>query len=214
MKNIFLSIGIFFFVSVHAQSFDRGAMVADAQFNVGVYSTLSHDKIQNTDNDDGAVSKIFNGSFEYGILPWLGVGTKLQRDNFFVDPDTTNTNPLTIVQPTLKMNEISAMCNIHFVRKDHVDLLIGSDFGVSFLRGRENDATNLQYNGTGTWVDLHFTSRFYFGNHFGINFNIAYANFNFKNVFASDNTTSSVNLISYKGSGVNAGLGLQYRFGK
>src|ERR1041385_2901790 len=137
MKNIFLSLGTFFLVSLNAQSFDKGAMVTDAQFNIGVYSTLSHDKVQNTDNDDAAVSKIFNTSFEYGILPWLGVGTKLQHDNFFIDPDTINMSPVTVVQPTLKMNEISIMSNVHFVRKEHVDLLVGSDFGISFLQGKE-----------------------------------------------------------------------------
>jgi hypothetical protein len=206
MKTFFSVTAFFIFISLSAQSFDKGVKVVEAQFELGAYSTTSHDKINNTTDDkNGTATKIVNGSFEYGVLPWLGVGTKVQYDIYFSNDSVTP-------KPTAHSFDWSATGNVHVVRKDHFDLVLGANFGVSFFHYGLNDPLNSQANGTGSWIDLHLSPRFYFGDHFGINLNFAYANFNYPNVVEKSSAQTSINAFSLKGSGGNFGAGLQFRF--
>lgn len=218
MKKIFILTGLafLFLANLSAQSFEQGTKVIELQYEFGAYKTSTHDKVNNTtDDNNGAASKIFNASCEYGVLNWLGVGLKLQYDNYFTDPDTIHhTFPQAdeIVDPKISSFDVAAMGNVHLVRKDHFDLVFGANFGVSFFSYHVNDALATQANGTGSWIDLHLTPRFYFGNHFGMHLNFGYANFNYPNVKAKNSTQSSINAFSLKGSGANIGIGFQYRF--
>jgi hypothetical protein len=216
MKKFLLASGISVFIltNLSAQSFEKGSKVMDLRFEFGAYQTESHDKINNTSDDGGTASKIFNTSFEYGILNWLGVGAKFQYDNYFVENDTIYHSPPQqneIITPTVGAFDIAGMANVHLAKKDHFDLAFGANFGVSFFHYYFNDALATQFKGTGSWIDIHLTPRFYFGNHFGIHLNLGYANFNYPNVVAKNSAQTSINAFSLKGSGATFGIGFQYR---
>lgn len=198
-----------------AQSFDKGTMVAELNFNFGVYKTESQDKINNTKTEDGAASKMYSGSFEYGIFPWLGAGVKLQYSSYIVDPDTIFHTPPQqdeYVQPTVGSFDPAVFANFHLGKRDHFDLAAGFSGGPSFFAYKIHDANDSRATGTGFWYDIHLSPRFYFGNHFGLHLNIAYASFNYPNLIAESSSVSAINSFGIKGSGVNIGAGLQVKF--
>ncbi len=217
MKKIFILSALSFFLlaKLSAQSFEKGSKVIDLRYEFGIYSTQSHDKVANTNSTGSAASKIFNGSFEYGVLNWLGVGVKMQYDSYIASNDTIYHSPpqaTEIVKPSVGAFDMAAMVNVHLAKKDHFDLAFGANFGASFFHYHLNDAAASQANATGSWIDIHLTPRFYFGNHFGIHLNLGYASFNYPNVIAKSSAQSSINFSTLKGSGANFGIGFQYRF--
>ncbi|HEU4716516.1 MAG TPA: hypothetical protein VFU15_01730 [Bacteroidia bacterium] len=203
-------------VAAFSQSYDKGAKVIETRFDIGTFHTQSHDKVNNTNSTGAAASKIISASFDYGVLPWLGAGIKFQYDNYFTSKDTiTHTPPQAdeIVKPSVHAFDPAVFADVHFLRRDHADLLIGGTIGPSFFSYHENDASDTRANGVGLWIDFHFTSRFYFGDHFGINLSAGYNSFNYPDMKAQSSTVPSIDSFSLKGSGGYFGLGLQYRFG-
>ena len=200
---------------VSAQSFDKGTMVADLRFDFGAYKTENHDKINDTVTDNGAASKIYSGSFEYGIFPWLGAGLKLQYSSYIIDPDTiVHTPPQQdeYVQPTVGSFDPAVFVNFHLGKRDHFDLAAGITGGPSFFAYKVHDANDSRATGTGFWFDIHATPRFYFGDHFGLHLNIAYASFNYPSLIAESSSITAINSFGLKGSGLNIGAGLQVKF--
>lgn len=197
-----------------AQSFDQGYNVFDLRGEVAAYKTISHDKVQNTSSDGGAASRLFNLSYERGLLGFLGVGIKMQYDSYFTDADTIHHTPPQndeIVKPSVRSFDIAPMVNVHLARGDHFDLPVGVTFGVSFLNYRLNDVNDSRAHGTGTWFDAHITPRFWFGEHFGMQLNLSYAHFSYPNVIAESSSVSAINAFSLKGGGVTFGIGFNVR---
>lgn len=198
-----------------AQSFVKGTKVVDLRFELAAYKTESHDKVNNTSDDGGAAGKLFSGSFEYGVFPWLGLGLKMQYSSYFVEKDTiTHTPPQQdeIVQPTIGSFDPAVNINFHLGKRDHFDMVAGTTMGVSFFSYKVNDANDSRAKGTGFWYDFHITPRFYFGDHIGMHLNLAYAHFNYPNLIAESSTISAINSFSLSGGGVTFGLGLNIKF--
>jgi hypothetical protein len=216
--TLFLFTGLLIFLSVNsisAQCFKEKDMIFDGKYELGYYGTQNHDKIKNVTTNSQAASKIFNLSVEYAITKWVGIGAKFQYDNFFTGKDTVrdlpNPKDYEVVKPTVNGYDFAAFANGHFVKKKSVDMYAGISFGYSSILYKRNSVDNAQASGSGTWLDIHLSPRFYFGEHFGMNVNLAYSTFNYTDLKVQNNSVQPLDAFGLKGSGVNLGVGLMYK---
>ncbi len=211
MKKIVLSLALICSIAtLKAQgddkSFKKGTIVIPASINLGVYKTYSKDKVSGETDSDAAASTIYNLSGEYGLLDQLGVGATFQYSNYITEKDSASGNKAKVYSVDAKAN-----VNYHFLRKRRSDLLIGGSIGFSNIKYFANDTENSRAKGSGPWYDLHFQSRFYFTQDFGMFLHLAYAGYGYNSITALNNSLTYKNAFSLKGSGVNLGIGLQYK---
>jgi hypothetical protein len=80
MKKVLLFVATFCSLASFAQSFDKNKIYCGLNYDLGVYATKIYDKRLDTTDNDGAGSHIISLWGEYGVLPWLGVGTRIAVD--------------------------------------------------------------------------------------------------------------------------------------
>ena len=206
IKLSLIGIAIFFSSLINAQSFQKGSAFLDLGFGFGFYATQAQiNNIPYTYNDHAA-SWIVPLSFEYGIGNRIGIGAQLISDTYISGQDTTKAN-----KNTAHGNEFALMGNYHFVRTNHIDFYGGITLGVSSLKVMINDYYDTQYFSGGSMVDIHFNTRFLFGNHFGIILSLRFPTLNYTNGTITNNLGNSVSF-DFRGSGWVFGTGFTFKF--
>ena len=188
--------------SASAQEFQKGNSVIDLGFKLGVYNDQLNIHGTTYSHDDKAGSKISYIGYEYALLNWLGVGLQLRYDKYI---DTTHYAKATNV-PSYSSFNIPLFVNAHFIRKKH--------FGLSTLKLDYHDPDATLVSGGGSLFDLHIVPRFFFGRgHFGLSLPIAFTSFSYPHLnFQNNAGTNSSNWGDLKGSGMNIGLALNFKF--
>lgn len=201
-------------------SFQKGSIVADFNGALGIYNTQTKDLTSQKTGADKAATRMLYFGGEYGVLNWLGVGVRMQMNSFIVSKDSSQTyhSNGTITDnyftPSVKSYDFSVLANAHIIRTKKFDLAAGFLFGYSSLTFTWNDPNNTIGKGGGTVFDIHLNPRLYFGKHFGMNLNIAYASYNYSSLSFTSNSQSNPDKISLGASGMAYSLGFQYRFSK
>lgn len=212
MKKFCILLSCLFSLSSFSQSFYKNALVTWVDFGVDAYvvqyhysAKLSNNSTLNHDETSGAASHGVALAAEYGLAKWFGLGIKLKPDNFYTKYDST-----TMSKPSASSFEGAVVANFHVVKTTHFDLPIGIDLGFSSLNYRQNDVTNTQVYGSGTYADLHINPRFYFGR-FGLNINLSFPALHY-NITTNNSTFNQYILADWKGTGFGFSFGAQYRF--
>jgi len=211
MKKIFLLIAVCLMAEQgFSQSFYKNALVANVNFGIDIYHVDYSYRIINTNNvkvtHNGAAAKNISFGAEYGLANWFGVGLQFKVDNFYTKYDST-----TFSTPSATGFEGALELNFHVVRTAHFDLPIGFNLGTSHLQYNENDVSNNQIYGAGSYLDLHINPRFYF-KRFGLNLDITFPKVNYSNMTSNNATFNQYVLADWKGSGFGFSFGFQYRF--
>ncbi len=192
-------------------SFSKKAFVVDLNANFGIYNTKAQDSTQRAKghvNEDKAVPYGFALGLEYGVLNWLGIGLKGQAITYLTSKDSVSG-----LTPSVKSKDIALVVNAHLLRKKRFDLVFGGDLGYSGIKFETHDNKLTVAKGGGLMYDLHLTPRLYFGNHFGMFFNLAYAGYGYNKLKVSDNVRTYTDHINLKASGVSYAIGFQVKFG-
>jgi hypothetical protein len=214
MKKIILVLLAFTALQINAQSFYKGALVADLAYGFDIYSVKSHQAYKYNppaphDTTDGAASTAPSLGLEYGVLNWLGIGIRGKYDTYVTSKDKT-----TGIKPTANGGEIGLTVNFHAVRKDVFNLVGGFDVGYSNFVYRSNDIVGTEAYGGGSWFNIHITPRFYFGR-FGISTSINIPFINYPSLTTSNhNINNYITEWSWKATGFGMNFGIQYRFFK
>ncbi len=182
-------------------------------FNAGIEALNTEYKYQlksiNYDTlikDQAANSNYFLG-LEYGLLKWLGIGIKGKINKYFTEKDE-----ITGTTPTANSFDIAFTIRAHLFKFKHFDLPIGVSIGGSSLTYNTNDPNNsITINGKGSYFDLHIQPMFYF-NKFGFNVYLGLPNINYNDMTSNNSNINQYILMNWKGKGIIAGIGLQYRF--
>ncbi len=211
MKKLLSILLIAFAFSGFSQiSFEQKSKVIDINANFGVYNTVGSDSTDRANgrvhNDKGAPYGFALG-FEYGVLNWLGVGLKGQTCTYLTSQDT-----VTKTRPTGKANDIMLVLNAHLLRKKHFDLLTGFDLGYSGFKYSNNDVKHGVAKGGGFVWNFHVQPRLYFGKHFGMYMNISYISYAYPKLKLKDDDRSYTDRLKFKASGINVGIGFQFKF--
>jgi hypothetical protein len=211
MKKIILAVFALASFAANAQSFYKGALVADLNWGVEVYNVAYHYALKSNTNIDttthsGAASKSFGLGVEYGVTNWLGLGLCGKIDNYVTSKDA-----VTGTQPTAGGGQFGAIINFHVLRKQHFNLVLGINAGYSHLTYKTNDYFGTEVYGDGVWSRFSVIPRYYFGR-FGIEASLNFPRINYPNMTTSSKTLNSYIVSSWKASGVGFGFGVQYRF--
>ncbi len=200
-------------MQLNAQSFYKGALVADLNYGFDIYTVKSHVSYKNNiipdeNTTDGAVSTSPNLGVEYGVLNWFGVGIRGKFDKYVTSKDSASG-----ITPKANGTEVGLIVNFHLLRKKVFNLIAGFEGGYSHLLYRSNDIMGTEAYGDGTWINLHLTPRFYFGR-FGISTSINVPFINYPNMTTSNTNFNSIVSWSWKATGFGMNFGVQYRFFK
>lgn len=206
--NILILIFTLLSLNIYSQkSFEKKTNVISAGGEFGLYSYVSKIESNAKSETNAALNKIVNLQYERGILNWLGIGAKIQYNNYFTTKDS-----VTQTTPSVKAIDGLVILNAHFVRTKRVDLVLGTNFGYSSLKWEARDQFISSATGGGLTYDIHFQPRFYFGNHVGMFINLAYVNYNYKDLDFKNTFTNINDVLNLKGGGLNLGIGLQVKF--
>ncbi|HWY11891.1 MAG TPA: hypothetical protein VN026_11230 [Bacteroidia bacterium] len=211
MKKLISALFVCLAVSGFSQvSFEQKAKVIDVNANFGVYNTISSDstaRANGTTHSDKAAPYGFALGFEYGVLNWLGIGLKGQLCTYLTSKDAA-----TGQTPKAQAKDLMLVINTHLLRKKHINLLAGFDFGYSGFKFSSNDTKNSIAKGGGYVYDLHLTPRLYFTNHLGMYMNLSYIGYGYPGLKISDNDRKYTDHLKFTANGVNVAIGFQVRF--
>lgn len=191
-------------------SFEKNTKVIDVNASFGIYNIATTDSTARAlgkKHTDKAAPYGFSLGFEYGVLNWLGIGLKAQACTYLSSRDS-----VTGVKPTAKSKDIALVINAHIVRKKRFDLVGGFNLGYSGFKYSSNDSKSSTAKGGGITYDLHVIPRLYFSDHFGMFLNLSYIGYSYAKLKVSDNERQYTDHLTYKGSGVNVGIGFQVQF--
>jgi hypothetical protein len=194
----------------HAQSFKEGDFVIDLGANFSDYTATSLSSapgsVTKTDKITGGV---YSGGLEYGLFNWLGIGVKVRYDDYITSKDS-----ITHFSPSRTGYDVILNANLHVIKTKHLDIPLGVGYGYSGLNYNiPTDTLVSTLKGKGAIFDVHVDPRIYFGNHFGINFHLAYTYFGYPQLVYADNKNgSSPNTTHLTATGINLGVGLQFKF--
>ncbi len=208
MKKIITISIVLFTVNTYAQkSFEKKANVISVGGDVGLYQYVSKVASNPKSETNGALNRMLNLQYERGILNWLGVGVKLQYNNYYTTKDS-----VTGTTPSVKAVDGTVIVNAHFVRTKRVDMLVGFNLGYSSMNWEARDQFISSATGSGLTYDFHLQPRFYFGNHIGMFINTSYVHYDYQNMDFKNTFTNISDILSLTGGGVNVGVGLQVKF--
>jgi hypothetical protein len=201
-------------LSLHAQdkAFKEGDFVIDAGANFAYYnntSTPNSGPGAGVPKNDKMAGGVYAAGLEYGLFNWLGIGIKVRYDDYITSKDS-----ITHLRPSVTGYDVLVNANLHVIKTKHLDIPIGLGYGYSGIQynvPQDTLARNLK--GQGAIFDVHMDPRLYFGEHFGINFHVAYTYFGYPSVIYNDNKNgTSVNTTHLTATGLNLGIGLQIKF--
>jgi hypothetical protein len=209
-KLIFVLFFILYAIILSAQSFYKGALVADASVGIEIYDTKYTYKLKNSNLDttlnDKAGNRNFSIGAEYGVINRLGVGLRFKSNNYFVSKDKTSG-----ITPYVSSYDYMLTVNFHPIVNNVFNLVTGINFGGSHLNYVSNDINNNRIYGNGTYFDLHVTPRIYIKS-FAFEFNISAPFVSYNNMTSNNPDFNTYVIAKWKGSGYNIGMGIAYRF--
>ena len=187
-----------------AQTFQTGSLIVSAGYGFDIYKVKLHQvnnySNQTKDTTSGAASGNFNLGGEFGVTKWLGLGVQLKFDSYLHNSNVSQAGGF----------EGGLIVNAHIVRHLHFDLLAGLNLGASSLTVTSNDGSNTQIYGNGSWADIQFTARIYFGK-FGVSATLYFPMINY--TLSSNNSLINEYLDdSWKATGEGLNFGIQYHF--
>jgi hypothetical protein len=190
-----------------AQSFQKGTMDIDLGLGFGFYATQVTTTINSVDfsSTGHAGSWIVPLSFEYGIGNRVGLGLELVSDTYITQTDST-----TNAKPNDHSTEFALFGNYHFVRTEHIDFYGGLTLGVSSITINTDNSANGVFTSGGSFVDIHFNSRFFIGNHFAFTLSLRFPTLNYANGTYTDDLQNSIPF-SLFGSGWVFGIGVAFK---
>jgi hypothetical protein len=210
MKKVITLISIFVFgfsALSNAQSFQTGSLIVSLSYGFDVYSVRQHQvetyttPSQSKDTTNGAACGNINLSGEYAVTKWLGLGLQLKYDSYLHRANILQANGF----------EGGVIVNGHFIRHTHFDMFGGMDLGISTLTITANDGYNDQVYGSGSWFDVHLTTRIYFGR-FGINMTLYFPTINYPTLTSNNQTFNTYIIEAWHASGTGFNIGFQYHF--
>jgi hypothetical protein len=165
------------------------------------------------DTTDGAVTRTFPVTLEYGVTNWLGIGARVAYNKFFTAVDSAANN----THPDVRSLDADLVIGLHFIKTKRFDLPLNISAGYSAFTYQSNDALHHTAKDGGLNFGVQLQPRIFFGNHIGMYFNVGYANVSYKSMTFSNDNDSDLNdtdnrLYTLKGSGLNVGLGLIAKF--
>jgi hypothetical protein len=187
-----------------AQSFQKGTFDIDLGLGFGFYAT----QVSTTINGLTVISNGHAGSWitpfslEYGIGNRVGLGLEVVSDHYI-----TQTDSISGTKPNDHSSEVAVIGNYHFVRTDHIDFYGGLSVGVSSITVDANNNAGGVFTSGGSFVDLHFNTRFFIGHHFAFTLSLRFPTLNYSNGTYSDNIGNSIPF-SLTGSGWVFGIGI------
>jgi hypothetical protein len=211
MKKFFTLIALFLFVTSHAQSYYKGALIVDAGGGLEFYNTkvFIHNKTTNKDTTetDFAANSHYTFGAEYAIGKTYGIGLRFKGNKFFTEKDTVNNT-----QPTLKSNDIVVQFNYHFLVNKVFDLSVGADFGYSGMKWDLKDKEGNKITAAGTYFSFYALPRVYIGP-FGFYMKLGAPYFSYPSLKSNNPDFTRDYDYKLKGSpGFNFELGIQFRF--
>jgi hypothetical protein len=196
-------------VKAQDPSFFKGALVISADAGFEAYSVNENYNIIGISNKFFSATAKINtttsagGSFEFGLFNWLGIGLQSTYNIYNLSKDSSGSTP------GATSFAIGGLVNIHIIRLHHLDLMLGGNFGLSFLHYSDNIG-NVQL-ATGGSEDLHVTARYYFGR-FGVNASASLPFTNYPKFSTNSNQSVGENVLdTWKASGGAFSIGIQYR---
>jgi hypothetical protein len=210
-RFLFLLVALITLTEANAQdkSFYKGALVISADAGFEAYSINENYNIIGISNKlFSATAKIntttsAGGSFEFGLFNWLGIGLQSTYNSYNLSKDSSGS------KPGATSFAIGGLANIHIIRIQHLDIMLGGNFGLSFLHYTDNIG-NVQL-ATGGSDDLHITARYYFGR-FGLNASASLPFTNYPKFSTNSNQSLGENVLdTWKASGGAFSIGIQYR---
>ncbi|HTA26482.1 MAG TPA: hypothetical protein VK809_01745 [Bacteroidia bacterium] len=212
MKKLLLGLsvsilGFSFFNPCSAQTFQSGSLIVSLTYGFDIYST-QYNQVNNylsppqtISSTGGAASGNVNLGAEFGVTNWLGLGLQGKFDSYLHKSNFQSANG----------GEYGILINFHIIRHLHFDLLGGFDVGGSQLTLTSNDGTNDQVYGSGSWFDIHFTSRVYIGK-FGFSATLYFPSINYSNLTSNVSGYNEFVIASLKAHGEGLNFGVQYHF--
>lgn len=208
LMNLIVAFSIIFSATFSkAQSFQKGTCDIDLGIGFAFYATQFDITGTTLGSNGHAATWVVPFSFEYGIGNRVGIGLDIVSDTYINAADTSGSSNHT----SAHSSEIGIFGNYHFVRTDHIDFYGGLTLGVSSLTINSNNSINSVYSGGGSFADLHFNSRFFIGNHFGITLSLRFPSFSFIGLKYTDIFQTNNNIDFYLRGWV-FGTGLYFKF--
>ncbi|HXC04665.1 MAG TPA: outer membrane beta-barrel protein [Bacteroidia bacterium] len=194
---------LFFSHSSSAQCIERGTSILELSARLGDYNDATHFHLTSSSASATLKSAIYALSYEITPFKWLGVGLQLRYDQY-IDSATLKQNAYSLNVPIF--------FNIHIIHTTHINLYAGMAYGFTSLSYNSNDISQTKYSGIGSLYDIHAGLRFFLSDHFGISIPVSYTNFSYPNLDLSNPHVSISNWADKTVSGLNIGLGLNYKF--
>jgi hypothetical protein len=175
-------------------------------------TNLSWYKVQkDTTRNSGAVSVVIPLTLEYAVTNWLGLGLRGGYSNYLGKDSTVSQDP------KVSCIDVDGIVNLHFIKSKHFDMPLCINVGYSIFTYKAMDALESMAKDNGINFGLGLNPRIYFGEHFGMHFDLKYAAYVYPSLNFSNSTDSNINdnnqeKFSLKGKGLNFGLGFQYKF--
>ncbi len=199
--------------SMQAQekAFNKGDFVIDAGANFIYYnntSTITPETGASVIKNEKMTGAVYAAGLEYGLFGWLGVGVKVRYDDYISSVDS-----ITHLKTSATGYDVIANLNLHLIKTAHLDIPIGVGYGYSGIQYNvPTDTVIGKLKGQGAIFDIHADPKLYFGNHFGINFHVAYTYYGYPDVIYNDNKAGTLSTTHLTATGLNLGVGLQLRF--
>jgi hypothetical protein len=207
MRSLIILIAVFFYSSSFSQNFRIGTVVLD--FNTGLEGYSSTSTYTQTGSDTVVEWFTTNANLslglEVGLSKRFGIGLRGKLNSFSRELDQ-----VTDSRADIDTKDFTMVVNFHPVNRKNVDLIIGSEFGLSKLFIDVNDLSNSQIIGKGGYYAFYLNPRVYFGR-LGINLKTYLPFLNYKNLLSDDGDPGKYMLSRWKGSGFGVSLGVQLR---
>lgn len=208
MKSVILILTVLCSVNLVAQkSFEKNTNVIGFGLDLGVYNYVSKIASNPKSDNSAAANKMLSLHYERGVLNWLGIGAKVQLSDYFTEKDS-----ITNSKPSVKAIDATLLVNAHFLRTRRVNMLAGFNVGYSHMNWEARDRAISSATGGGLVYDIHIQPRFYFGDHIGMFINLAYVNYDYRDMDFKNTFTNASDILDLTGGGVNFGIGLQAKF--
>jgi len=210
MKHLFVFSFVLLAMGIKAQSFQKKTNVISIGADLGLYNYVSQIKSYPNSTALSATNQMVNLQFERGVKNWLGLGAQIKLSQY-----ETTKNTLTGSNPSVQALDAIILLNAHIIRVKRLDLLAGINVGYSNLTALNLETANQlvsKTEGGGLTYDAHIQPRFYLLKHLGVFVNLAYVNYNYKNLDFTNNITQFSDVLNLTGGGTNIGFGVQVMF--
>jgi hypothetical protein len=185
-KTVFTVLIIVITKMCFAQSFQKGNRNLDLGFGLaGCNGTVTDNQSQHV-YKSGAKSFVISPQISWGVWKVISLGASLSYGRYL---DSTQSKQ---VDPKLNGLDGNFILDLHFIRKQKMDVMLGMKLGIAGLRYNPNDGTGDIYGSLGTTSDLHCNARFYVSEKIGIIATLALPRYLFTKFGKNTNQTQTI----------------------